>query len=147
MLNKLPKISQRKAKRLGRGKGSGKGKFSSRGNKGQKSRGTVKSFFEGGQAVLTKRLPMLRGKAKNKSIKPDLNVINLSQLEQRKAVKNNDVVTVDYLVKTGLLNLTKSDRGVKLLGGGVLKKKLTIKIKASEKAIEKVKNAGGEYKY
>ena len=147
MLNKLPKIKLKKAKRLGRGWSSGKGKYSTRGNKGQKSRGKVKSFFEGGQAVLSKRLPMLRGKAKNKSIKPDLNVFNISRLQNKKEVKNKDIISVDYLVQIGLLNPRKAYKGAKLLGSGQLKKKLIVKIKASEKAIEKIKQAGGEYQY
>ena len=141
-LSNLPKIHSKSPKRVGRGWGSGKGKYSGRGNKGQKSREKVKWLFEGGQAKLQKRLPMIRGKGKNKVIQTKPQIINVSQLEQNKAVKNNTVIDLAFLGKIARI---EKGQTIKLLGKGKLTKKLIIKVKASEKAIKKVQQCGGEY--
>jgi large subunit ribosomal protein L15 len=147
MLNKLPKIIGKRKKRVGIGWGSGKGKYAGRGNKGQKSRESSKSFFEGGQVKLSVSIPMIRGKLRNKSRASEVLAVNLSDLEKHPLVKNGFEVTEENLVKIGLLNHTKVKRcEVKLLAGGALTKKLNVQIKASKTAIEKVISLGGEYK-
>jgi len=137
-LNKLVKIHDKSPKRVGRGWGSGKGKYAGKGNKGQKSRGKIKWLFDGGQAKLQKRLPMIRGKGKNRSFKVKPFIINVSALEQNKLVKNNDIIDLVYLQKH---HLVEKGVDVKILGKGKLTKKLTIKLKMSAKAAQKVKNA------
>lgn len=141
-LHLLPKISQKPAKRVGRGWGSGKGKYSGRGNKGQKSREKVKWFFEGGQSKLQKRLPMIRGKGKNRSIKAPIVILNINALELLPSIKNNDTITKAYLLKLGII---KKGQEIKILGKGKLSKKLTVSIQASPIAVEKIKLAGGKY--
>lgn len=143
-LHQLPAISHKRHKRVGRGWGSGKGKYAGRGNKGQKSREKVKFMFEGGQAKLSQHLPMLRGKGKNKPIGPKPKIINLSDLENRKLIKTNTVIDRALLAKIGII---EAKQEVKLLGKGKLTKSLIIKIKASERAIEAIKAAGGEYQF
>ena len=140
-LHQLPVIHSKRPKRVGRGWGSGKGKYAGRGNKGQKSREKVKWLFEGGQAKLQKRLPMIRGKGKNRSfiVKPE--IINVSDLELLKSVKSGTVIDNQFMVKIGII---EKGQKIKLLGNGRLTKKLVIKIQASEKAMQKVKQAGGE---
>lgn len=142
-LNELLSIKTRRAKRVGRGWGSGKGKYAGRGNKGQKSREKSKWLFEGGQAKINQHLPMLRGKGKNKVIGIKPQGLNLDQFEASKAVKNGTIIDQAFLEKTGMI---EAGREVKLLGRGKLTKKLTIKIKASRQAIDKVLKAGGESK-
>jgi len=141
-LSNLPKIHHKKPKRVGRGWGSGKGKYAGRGNKGQKSREKIKWLFAGGQAKLQKRLPMIRGKGKNKALGVKPQILNLSDLEHNPKVKNGAVIDFPFLRK-----IAKIEKGqtVKLLGKGKLTKKLIIKIKASKKAIKKVQQNGGEY--
>jgi large subunit ribosomal protein L15 len=146
-LNQLTSITEKRKKRIGRGWSSGAGKYSGRGIKGQKSRGKIKSFFEGGQSPLSTKLPMLRGKGKNKSIKDKVVVINVSQLEARDQIKKGATINEASLIKSGLIKKSQTKREIKLLGMGKLSKKLIIEIKASTSAIKKVKAADGEYKY
>lgn len=141
-LNKLPKIHQKKPKRVGRGWGSGKGKYAGRGNKGQKSREKTKWLFEGGQAKLQKRLPMIRGKGKNKVIQEKPQILNLNLLEQNQAVKSKTIIDYSFLSKIGRI---EKGQKAKLLGRGKLTKALIIKIPASKTAIKKVQQCGGEY--
>ena len=141
-LHLLPKIGTKSAKRVGRGWGSGKGKYSGRGNKGQKSREKVKWFFEGGQSKLQKRLPMIRGKGKNRSIQTDSEILNVGALELLPSIKTGDTITQEYLQKLGII---EKGQEVKILGKGKLTKKLTVEVLASALAIEKVKLAGGKY--
>ncbi len=145
MLNKLPKITGKSKKRVGRGWGSGKGKYAGRGNKGQKSREGVKPLFEGGQAILSIRLPMLRGKGKNKPVSGKPTILNVGDLEKHTQVKNGMVIDKESLIKAGMVVESETRQGLKLLGKGKLTKKLTVKISSSKEAIEKVKAAGGEY--
>lgn len=130
--------------RVGRGIGSGKGKTSGAGQKGQKSRtGVAINGFEGGQMPLYRRLPK-RG-FNNPSAK-DFQVINLTQLQA--AIDNGKLdakATVDAaaLKKAGLIS--KIGDGVRLLGVGELKAKVTLEIAgASSKAAEAVEKAGGK---
>lgn len=131
--------TQRK-KRVGRGPGSGLGKTSGRGQKGQKARsgGSINPVFEGGQLPLYRRLPK-RGftNAKFKTTYATINLEDLNRFEE------GTVVTPALLKDTGLVK--KQYDGVKVLGTGKLEKKLTIQAnKFSESALEKIKEAGSK---
>ena len=127
-------------KRVGRGPGSGLGKTSGRGQKGQKARsgGSINPVFEGGQLPLYRRIPK-RGfsNAKFKTVYAVINVEDLNVFE------DGTVVTPALLKDTGLLK-NQLD-GVKVLGNGNLEKKLTIQAnKFSASALEKIKEAGSK---
>ena len=131
--------TQRK-KRVGRGPGSGLGKTSGRGQKGQKARsgGSINPVFEGGQLPLYRRLPK-RGftNAKFKTTYAVINVADLNRFE------DGTVVTPALLKDTGLVK--KQFDGVKVLGNGKLEKKLTVQAnKFSDSALEKIKEAGSK---
>ena len=133
-----PKGSTHDKKRLGRGTGSGLGKTSGKGHKGQKARsgGGVRPGFEGGQMPLVRRLPK-RGFtnifAKNYAI------INVGSLEQ---LADGTEVTIELLLQQRMLK--KAESGLKILGNGELTKKLLVKAhKISETAREKIVKAGG----
>ncbi len=125
-------------KRVGRGTGSGLGKTSTRGHKGQNARsgGGVRPGFEGGQTPLFKRLPK-RGFTNVNRV--EYAIVNVSEL---KAFKDGDVVDFQALQQKGLVK--KELKGVKVLGNGELAVKLTVKAKKFTKtAEEKIKAAGG----
>ena len=127
------------AKRKGRGHGTGNGKTSGRGHKGQRSRsgGGTRIGFEGGQMPLARRVPK-RG-FNNIFAKP-LTSVNLAALNRFKA---GTTVDKELLLESGVL--TKCEYGVKVLGNGTLKKKLTVKATAfSESAKSKIEEAGGK---
>ena len=129
-----------RAKRKGLGRGSGNGKTSGRGQKGQNSRsgGGVRANFEGGQIPLYRRLPK-RGFS-NAKFKTTYAVINVSDLN---VFEDGTVVTPALLKETGLLK-NQLD-GVKVLGNGTLEKKLTIQAnKFSKEAMEKINKAGSK---
>jgi large subunit ribosomal protein L15 len=129
-----------RAKRKGIGRGSGNGKTSGRGQKGQNSRsgGGVRANFEGGQIPLYRRLPK-RGFT-NAKFKTTYAVINVSDLN---VFEDGTVVTPALLKETGLLK--KQLDGVKVLGNGNLEKKLTIQAnKFSKEAMEKINKAGSK---
>lgn len=147
MLHTLTAIISKGKKRLGQGWRSGSGKYSGRGVKGQKARGSARSLFEGGQLVLHKKLPMIRGKMKNRSIQKEPIIVLLKHLEDSSAVKAGSVITQEFLVKAGIVTAYQIKRGgaIKVLSQGKLTKKLTVSVAASAKAIEKIKAIGGEY--
>ena len=142
-----PAQDQKDRKRVGRGIGSGKGRYSGRGIKGQKSRSgshKMRAGFEGGQMPIYMRLGKLRG-ATSKDAMPigpfrtSTAPINVGSLDR---FDDGAEVTPESLVEKGLLKNTKTD--VKLLGNGELKKKLTIRVHGiSATAREKVEQAGG----
>ncbi|MCR5771573.1 MAG: 50S ribosomal protein L15 [Butyrivibrio sp.] len=123
--------------RRGRGHGSGNGKTAGKGHKGQKARsGAPRPGFEGGQMPLFRRLPK-RG-FKNINAKNYV-AINVDRLE---AFDNGAEVTVSALKEMGIIK--KENDGVKILGGGELTKKLTVKVNAfSASAKEKIEALGG----
>ncbi len=136
---KVPKGATHKPKRRGRGEGSGLGKTSGRGNKGQLSRsgGGTRVGFEGGQMPLIRRIPK-RGFF-NK-FKTEFSVINLRDLSVFAA---NEVVDAEKLYSKGLID--SKSLPVKVLGDGELKVALTVKAnKFSRTAIEKITKAGGK---
>ena len=142
-LNKLIKINKKKI-RVGRGIGSGKGKTSSRGHKGQKSRsGVAIKSFEGGQMPLYRRLP----KHGFKSLKKEkVAILNLSKIQNIFDKSNNDlknVLDLKTLKEKKLIN--KKFLQLKILGSGDIKKSIEITANfASKKASEKVEKAGGK---
>jgi len=126
-------------KRKGRGHGGGNGKTAGRGHKGQKSRsgGGTRIGFEGGQMPLARRVPK-RG-FNNIFAKP-LTAINVAALNR---FPDETTVDAEVLLKSGVLS--KCEYGVKILGNGVLTKKLTVKVAAfSESAKLKIEAAGGK---
>jgi len=147
-LSNLQPAQPREArKRVGRGLGSGKGRFSGRGIKGQKSRAgshAMRAGFEGGQMPLAMRLPKLRGNTSKDAMpvgpfRTYSQPVNLRDLDRFDA---GEEVTPETLKAKGLIRSVRKD--VKLLGVGELSKKLTISVHAaSASAREKVEAAGG----
>lgn len=139
-LNSLRYKVKLKKMRIGRGIGSGKGKTSGRGHKGQKSRrGVSIKSFEGGQMPLYRRLPK-RGFI---SLKKKIALINLDKLQKlydSKKITNNTIINISELKKISLLK--KNDTRIKVLGNGDLKNKLKLEVdfisKAAKKKIEEV---------
>jgi len=132
--------SRRKVKRVGRGIGSGHGKTSCRGQKGQKARsgGAKGPGFEGGQMPIQRRLPK-RG-FKNR-FKIEYAVINLEDIN---TIEELEVVTPDVLMERGFIKNLKD--GLKVLGEGEIHRPLTIKADAfSASALAKIAAAGGKW--
>ena len=131
--------SRKSPKRVGRGSGSGMGKTSTRGQKGQWSRsgGGVRPGFEGGQMPLSRRLPK-RGFT-NIFAKKYV-AVNVEVLDK---FNDGDEVTAESLLEKGIISKTLD--GVKFLGRGEVTKKVTVKVaKISESAKEKIEKAGGK---
>ncbi len=126
-------------KRVGRGIGSGTGKTSGKGHKGQKARsgGGVRPGFEGGQMPLYRRLPK---RGFTNIFAKQYVTINVSELER---FEDGTEVTQELLKETGVVSKTLD--GIKILGRGELTKKLTVKVaKFSTSAAEKIEKAGGK---
>lgn len=131
--------ARREKKRLGRGLGSGLGKTSGKGTKGQNSRsgGGVRPGFEGGQMPLQRRLPK---RGFSNIFAKEIATVNLGSLERFEA---DTEVTPELLYTARLCKRTKD--GVKILGGGELTKKLTVRAQAfTQSAREKIEAAGGK---
>ena len=126
-------------KRLGRGVGSGHGKTSGKGHKGQNSRagGGVRPGFEGGQNPLFRRMPK---RGFNNISRKNIVALNVRDLER---YENDTVVTIESLLESGLIKAVKD--GVKILATGELTKALTVRIdKVSPAAAKKIIAAGGK---
>lgn len=135
-----PKGANKRKKRVGRGPGSGHGKTSTRGHKGQKSRSGYSSMrgFEGGQMPLHRRLPK---RGFTNIFKKEWTEINLKMLDLW--YEANDTVTPDSLVEKGVVSKLAKD-GVVILANGELTKPLTVQAhRFSDKAKEKIQAAGG----
>ena len=131
--------STKNKKRIGRGPGSGSGKTSGKGHKGQNARsgGGVKPGFEGGQMPLQRRLPKRGFVSVNKKF---YNLVNLRDLD---VFESGTVVDLEQYGKVGLLGSMKD--GVKILADGELSKALTVQAhKFSKSAVEKIEAAGGK---
>ena len=142
-LNDLIKINKKKI-RVGRGIGSGKGKTSSRGHKGQKSRsGVAIKSFEGGQMPLYRRLPKRGFKSLNKDI---IAILNLSKIQNiLDKSKNNIKNTLDLKILKEKKLVNKKYKKLKILGSGEIKKNLEISAHfASKQALLKIEKAGGK---
>ncbi len=143
-----PAQPRKDRKRIGRGLGSGKGRYSGRGLKGQKSRSgshKMPAGFEGGQMPIDMRLPKLRGNTSADAMpigpfRTYSQPVNLRDLDDR--FQSGDDVTPEALVEKGLLKNTRTD--VKILATGELKKKLTVSAHGfSKAALAKIEAAGG----
>ena len=141
-LNNRTKRNKKKI-RVGRGIGSGKGKTSGRGVKGQKSRsGVAIKSFEGGQMPLYRRLPK---RGFNPVSKDNIAILNLNKIQSyidKKNIKTSDILNSDLLKKLSLIN--KNSVKLKILGSGVIKDKINIEADlASKSAVEKLEKIGG----
>ena len=141
-LNTRNKINKKKI-RVGRGIGSGKGKTSGRGVKGQKSRSGVSiKSFEGGQMPLYRRLPK---RGFNPIVKKNIAVLNLEKIQSfidKKSIKTSEVLNSNLLKKLNLIN--KKSARLKILGSGQIKDKINIEADlASKSAIDKLEKIGG----
>ena len=140
-LHQLVKTTERSKKRVGRGLGSGKGKTSGRGMKGQKARGKVAAGFIGGTLPLYKKLPFNRGVGNPKR---STKMIPLP-LAKLSVFSPGEVVDLQSLVEHGLVSEKKARKfGVKIMGVGEVDKSLNIKLPLTSSAAAKVKKAGGE---
>ena len=135
---RAPKKSSEKRKRVGRGMGSGMGKTSARGHKGQRSRSGSRMIrgFEGGQMPLHRRMPK---RGFTNIFRKEFSIVNLEAL----AALGETTITPDVLRKAGVI---KSKHPVKILGDGELKTALTVHAhKFSKSAQEKITKAGGKF--
>jgi len=133
-----PKKASENRKRVGRGMGSGMGKTSTRGHKGQRSRSGSRMIrgFEGGQMPLHRRMPK---RGFTNVFRQEYNIVNLEKL----AGLNETTITPDVLRKAGVIS---TNRPVKILGDGQLSTPLTIQAhKFSKSAQEKITKAGGKF--
>ncbi|MBI2021563.1 50S ribosomal protein L15 [Candidatus Daviesbacteria bacterium] len=144
-LSNLPRLKLKEKKRVGRGIGSGKGKTSSRGTKGQKARGKIPAGFIGGSLPLYRKLPYRRGWSRRggNSVRSAKSVIiKTSQLNKLKAKSEVDL---EMLVK---LNLVKPSavkvKGVKVLFDEDLKVSLNVHLPVSKKVKDEIEKAGGK---
>ena len=141
-LNSLVKINKKKI-RVGRGIGSGKGKTSARGHKGQKSRsGVAIKSFEGGQMPLYRRLPK---RGFNPIYKDKIAILNLDKIQSyidKKTIKKTEVLNTELLKKLKLIN--KNSVKLKILGSGEIREKIIIEANlASKSAVSKLEKIGG----
>jgi large subunit ribosomal protein L15 len=146
--NLSPAQPRKSRKRVGRGQGSGKGRYSGRGLKGQKSRAgshKMRAGFEGGQMPLAMRLPKLRGSTSKDAMpvgpfRTETQPVNVRDLER---FDTGSDVTPELLLAEGLVSNTRVD--IKVLGDGELSKKLTVTAhRFSASAKEKIEKAGGK---
>ena len=141
-LNNRPKLNKSKI-RVGRGIGSGKGKTSGRGVKGQKSRsGVAIKSFEGGQMPLYRRLPK---RGFNPIQKENIAILNLDKIQSfidKKNIKTTDTLNSNLLKKLKLID--QNSIKLKILGSGAIKDKINIEADlASKSAVEKLEKIGG----
>ena len=143
MLNNLKKIKQKKI-RVGRGIGSGKGKTSGRGIKGQKSRsGVAIKSFEGGQMPLYRRLPKRGFNPVSKNDVATINLGDLQNLIDNEKIKADEKINIYTLKKSKIFR--KSINKFKVLSNGELNSKIEIEADYSSKtAKEKIEKAGGQ---
>ena len=141
-LNSREKINKSKM-RVGRGIGSGKGKTSGRGVKGQKSRsGVAIKSFEGGQMPLYRRLPKRGFNPIKKDKIAKINIEKIQMLIEKKIINSNEKLDLKVLIKKNILN--KSYKKIKILGSGSITTKLDIEADFSSKsAKDKIEKIGG----
>lgn len=134
-MKRLPKVIQKSKKRVGRGMGSGKGSHTSgRGQKGQKSRGTIGVLFEGMKMrkSFLKRLPLMRGKGKFHA-KAQPEIVNYQRLEK---LAEGTEITLEGLIKLGVVNAKLAKvNGVKVLSVGKNPKKFKFLVPTSRKVV------------
>lgn len=133
-LSNLKKIKAKNYKKPGRGPGSGKGKTSGRGTKGQNARGKISithSHYEGGQRPLFKRLPYIRGKG-NKKLSPKPLIVDLKKLI---VFPQKTIITPENLADLKIIKKNEVKRTIKILGSTKLTKKLEFKVGLSQKLL------------
>lgn len=141
-LSLLPKIVHRRKKRLGRGAGSGKGAKSGRGTtRHQAARENIPLHFEGGQGRMVKKYPLLRGKGKNKSVRPRPFVIHTDDLN---GFKDGETVDVTTLREKGIVKTNERVIQVKILARGTMEKKLQVTLPVSRSVKVLIEKAGGK---
>ncbi|MCJ7740735.1 50S ribosomal protein L15 [Candidatus Microgenomates bacterium] len=140
-LNQLTKTTSSRKKRLGQGHGSGKGKTGGRGTKGQRSRGKISMSLREFGVSFTRRLPLYRGKYRNKRVGTKDLAVNLKYLNVFPA---NSVIDKESLIKKNIISKNAKDYRIKILGDGELNIPLTVKMPCSKKAAEKIIAAGGK---
>lgn len=142
ILSNLSKITTRSAKRIGRGFGSGKGGHTvGRGQKGQKTRGTIPVWFEGGQLPLIRRTPFIKGKRRFNSLKGETIIITLNTLNKFTEGQTVDAVSAVSVLKLHQARVNK--RGLKIVATGKLKKALKVNLPVSTAASKAIEAAGG----
>jgi len=141
-LNKSNKITTKKI-RVGRGIGSGKGKTSGRGHKGQKSRsGVAIKSFEGGQMPLYRRLPKRGFNPIRKDILGKINLGKVQYFIEKNSISNTEKINLDLLKKLNIVN--KNSKKLKILGSGEIKNKVIIEANFfSKSAKDKLEKKGG----
>jgi large subunit ribosomal protein L15 len=142
LLNTTGKVTKKKI-RVGRGIGSGKGKTSGRGVKGQKSRsGVAIKSFEGGQMPLYRRLPKRGFNPINRTFIAIMNLEKIQSFIDQKTINVTDTINAKLLIKLKLIN--KNSQKLKILGTGKIKDKINIEADLiSKSAKEKLEKAGG----
>jgi len=138
--------TKRKKIRPGRGIGSGKGKTSGRGHKGQKSRrGVAIKSFEGGQMPLYRRLPKRGFKPIKKNLIAIFNINNLQKFIDSKKIKNSETIDLNLLKKLKLVN--KGIKKIKILGNGQIKDKINLEVDFISKSVkDKLSKSGSTVK-
>jgi large subunit ribosomal protein L15 len=139
---RAPKKATEKRKRVGRGMGSGMGKTSTRGHKGQRSRTGSRMIrgFEGGQMPLHRRMPK---RGFTNIFRKEFNIVSLERLTQLEESLQSEPITPEVLKKAGVI---KTKHPVKILGDGELKSAITVHAhKFSKSAQEKITAAGGKF--
>ena len=145
-LSNLPKSVKTGKKRLGRGFGSGVGGHTvGRGQKGQKTRGVIPLWFEGGQLPIVRRTPFIKGKHRFQVIKLQPITVNFDILS--KYFNDKDVIDAALLAKTFKTSDKEAKRGFKIIATGKLEKALEINVLASAGAIKAIEKAGGKYTF
>tara|TARA_B100001769_G_C21950217_1_gene511638 strand:- start:396 stop:854 length:459 start_codon:yes stop_codon:yes gene_type:complete len=146
MMTSLNSISKTKIKkiRVGRGIGSGKGKTSGRGIKGQKSRsGVAIKSFEGGQMPLYRRLPKRGFNPIKKNKVAKINIEKIQTLIEKKIIKSEEKINLNNLIKKNILN--KKYKKIKILGMGEIKTPIDVETNfLSKSAKEKIEKSGGK---
>ncbi len=145
-LSNLPKSVKTGKKRLGRGFGSGVGGHTvGRGQKGQKTRGVIPLWFEGGQLPIVRRTPFIKGKHRFQVINLQPITVNFDILTSY--FEDKAVVDTAALVKTLKISDKEAKRGFKIIATGKLEKALDINVLASAGAIKAIEKAGGKYSF
>jgi len=144
-LNSLPKTTTKSHKRLGQGYGSGKGGHtSSRGQKGQRTRGVIPVWFEGGQLPQIRRFPFVKGKRRFDSLNLPTLTVSLTQLSK---LKPNTIVDLKALVDHKLVSPKDILKNrIKVVGNGSIEIPVTLTLPASKSAESKIVAAGGQIK-
>ena len=143
-LSNLPQSVKTGKKRLGRGFGSGVGGHTvGRGQKGQKTRGVIPLWFEGGQLPIVRRTPFIKGKHRFQVIKLQPITVNFDILTSY--FEDKAIVDTASLVKTLKVSDKEAKRGFKIISTGKLEKALEVNVPASAGAIKAIEKAGGKY--